>query len=206
MKCALIIILVLALILFIVILLLKKISVKEEFKMPNIKEVKNLEYINPNPSIEIILTNYRKYQFNIQKSNINDPVSLTKTEDKRIKVCNNRKCIGFFPIKDYKDFNLILKCPHYFEAKIASFIPKGNIAKQISIYVKVKKNYSSKLYKKDPKYLSTIININSLFEVDQIIETSYGPSTILEVNEDYLVVDVPSLGRREIYNLKEIKL
>ena len=62
------------------------------------------------------------------------------------------------------------------------------------------------MYNINHNYLNNLINIHHIFEKNQIIETSYGPSTILEVHDHYLIVDVPSLGKREIYNITEINI
>ena len=58
---------------------------------------------------------------------------------------------------------------------------------------------------KRDRYLNKLISLESLFEINQIIETNYGSSTIIEIKKDYLIVDVPSLGKREIYDISSIK-
>ena len=189
--------LVILLIIFISLILFLKKKENKNIKTNKKEQIKPLSS-NNNPVFEVTLINYRQEQLNIYRSNINDYLSFKKANDKRIKVLNNSKCIGLISTKDYKKFNLISEHPNYFEGKIISFIPQENTLKKVLISVQVKVEYSNKVYKKNKEYFPSLISIHSLFEKNQIIETSYGPSTILEIHDDHLIVDVPSLGKRVI--------
>ena len=147
---------------------------------------------------------YKKAQLNITKSHLSEELYFKKDKDKRIKVyTSNKKYIGKIAIKDYKNFDLIAKKPYYFEGVIYSYLKEDITAKKVIISIQAKIEYSKEIYKINNDYLNKLVTLNSIFEVNQIIQTSYGASTIIEIHEDHLIVDVPSLGKREIYNLKE---
>lgn len=207
MKYAIIALLLIIIIFALIILYLKKISAKNNnFFDISIatQNTANIDNSNKNPSFIVSLLNYKKYQLNIYKSKINDIVTLKKQKDKRIKVYNNSKCIGLIAIKDYKDFSLIANHTEYFEGRIATFERLSNTSIKVSLKIQVKQECSKKVYSINPDNLPSLINMNSLFEIGEIINSSYGPSTITEIYDDHLIVEVPSLGKREIYNIKDI--
>ena len=207
MKYAIILILILISVLICTIIVLKNNS-KNKTIIPNIKPktpiYKETKDDNYNPSFEVELIDYKKNQLNISKSHLNDEVHFKKDKDKRIKVYTTSKLyIGKIAIKDYKNFDLIAKKPYYFEGVIYSYLKEDITAKKVIISIQAKIEYSKEIYKINNDYLNKLVTLNSIFEVNQIIQTSYGASTIIEIHEDHLIVDVPSLGKREIYNLKE---
>lgn len=161
---------------------------------------------NKNPAIQVTLVEYKKYQLNIYNSKINELLTLRKSKDKKIKILNQSKCIGIISAKDIKNLELIQKKPEYFEGRIIAFEKQSNLLNKVIVEIQAKLNCSKKIYKINKVYLNSIISIHSLFIKDQIIETNYGPSTIIEVLDDHLLVDVPSLGTREIYDIKEIEI
>jgi len=207
MKYAIIALLAIIIIFVFIIIYLKKISSNNENFFDISVATQNTSTIdntNKNPGFLVTLLNYKKHQLNIYKSKINDIVTFKKQKDKRIKVYNNSNCIGLIAIKDYKDFNLIAKHTNYFEGRIANFEKENNTLQKVTLKIQVKKECSKKVYLINPDYFSTLINMHCLFEIGEIINSSYGPSTIVEIFDDHLIVDVPSLGNREIYNIKDI--
>lgn len=205
MKYAIISLVIIVIIFILIIIYLKKQSNKTNIP-PIQKEIKEVCEENKNPFITLTLVEHRKYQVNVYHSKINDYLTFRKSKDKRIKVLNNSKCIGLISAKDCKNLNLLQKKPEYFQGKVISFTGQSNMLYKVEIQIQLKLSYSKKVYRLNKEYLNKLVSIHSLFVKDQIIETSYGPSTILEVNDDHLIIDVPSLGTREIYNIDEIEI
>lgn len=178
--------------------------------MPNTKNTikRNPDDIysdNPNPSFEVTLLDYKKTQVAISKSYESESVSFTCAKNKRINVyTTNKKYIGQIAIKDYKPFELIAKKPNYFEGIITGYETVNIMTKKVIISVEAKEEHSIDIYKTDKSYLNTLITLKSIFKINDVIETSYGPSSITQVFDDHLIVEVPSLGTREIYDIDEI--
>ena len=188
---------------------MKKVTKNNNFILPNTKSneiTKNDIYSdNPNPSFEVTLMDYKENQLAINKSFENESVSFKVAKNKRINVyTTNKKYIGQIAIKDYKQFNLIAQKPQYFEGIIIGYQTINMITKKVIISVEAKQENSIEIYKIDKSYLNTLITLKAMFEKNEIIETNYGPSTIIEVFENHLLVDVPSLGNREIYDIEHI--
>lgn len=208
MKYAIILILILVLSFIGTIIILKRNSNKK-VHLPTTKskkpEYKETTIDNYNPSFEVELMEHKKSQLNINNSHLNEEVYFKKDKDKRIKVyTSNKKYIGKIAIKDYKKFDLIAKYPNYFEGVIYSYIKEDITTKKVIISIQAKVEYSTKIYNINPTYLNTLITLKSIFEENQIIETNYGVATIIAVYEDHLIVEVPSLGNREIYDFNNI--
>lgn len=207
MKYAIIALIILIVIFILIIYLMKilanKTSISKEISQEEQTPKENIN-TNHNPSFCVDLLDYTKAKNNVYKSNINDIVSFKKTSNNRIKVYSKSKYIGLIAIKDYKSFDLIKNNPQYFEGTIISKPDFNNYLKKVTIKIQVKEHYSREVYLINNEYLNKLITLNTLFEIGQIIETSYGPSTIIEILNNHLIVEVPSLGKREIYNIKEI--
>jgi hypothetical protein len=208
MKYALIIIIVLFLTVLFTILYLKKCTKKNIVSMPNEKSelpvYKDEQGTNSNPSFTVELLDYKKNQYNISQCSLGEKLYYKKAKNKRIKVYTRKKLyIGEIAIKDYKAFTLIALHPDYFEGLIYS-LKKEKIIKKVIINVQAKVEFSKEIYLLNKQYLNTLITLSSLFEKDQIVETNYGPSTIIEITNEYLVVNVPSLGNRQIYDIDSI--
>jgi hypothetical protein len=173
---------------------------------PNKKQYNNSSSnYNPNPTFKVELINFKKNQFSINKSTINESVYFKINKNKRVDVYTiNNRYIGQIAIKDYKNFSLISQKPNYFEGQIHSFITESITTKKVIIHIQAKIETSLDIYKIDKTYLNTIITLQSIFSENDVVETNYGPSTILKVFENSLLVDVPSLGQREIYDIDSI--
>ena len=198
-----ILIVIFILIIYLMKILANKTSIAKEITKEE-QTIKEKPNTNHNPSFNVDLLDYNKAKNNIYKSDINDIVSFKKNDNNRIKVFNKTKYIGLIAIKDCKSFSLIQTNPQYFEGKIISKPDFNNNLKKVTIKIQVKEHYSKNVFLINNEYLNKLITLNTLFEVGQIIETSYGPSTITEILNDHLIVEVPSLGKREIYDIKEI--
>lgn len=191
------------------ILYIKKTANKSNTTMPNtknaIKRNPDDNYSdNPNPSFEVTLLDYKKNQLSISKSYENESVYFTVAKNKRINVYTvNKRYIGQIAIKDYKSFNLIASKPKFFEGIIIGYETVNIMTKKVIISVEAKEEKSVDIYKIDKSYLNTLITLKSIFKKNDVIETSYGPSTVIDVFDDHLIVDVPSLGKREIYDISE---
>ena len=207
MKYAIISIFVLLFILILVVFLLKKSNSKKTFIIPskvNKPIYENIED-NSNPTFEVELIDYKKSQLGINKSSLGEPIYFKKGKNKRINVYTTNKIyIGQIAIKDYKKFNLIANKPNFFEGTIFSFKTDNIITKKVIISIQAKIEFSKQIYLLDKTYLNTIITLSSLFVPDEIIETNYGAATIISVYNDHLLVDVPPLGNREIYDIDPI--
>ena len=172
-------------------------------KPPTYKEEYTID--NPNPKFEVELKDFKHAQLGINRSTRNESVYFKVTKKKRIDVFTfNKQYLGQILIKDYKDYALIGQKPEYFEGEISSFIRESYSIKKVIISIQVKVESSKEVYNLDKSYLNTLITLPSLFTINQIVETSYGPSTILKVFDDHLLVEVPSLGNREIYDIDAI--
>ena len=172
-------------------------------KPPTYKEEYTID--NPNPKFEVELKDLKHAQLGINRSTRNESVYFKVTKKKRIDVFTfNKQYLGQILIKDYKDYALIGQKPEYFEGEISSFIRESYSIKKVIISIQVKVESSKEVYNLDKSYLNTLITLPSLFTINQIVETSYGPSTILKVFDDHLLVEVPSLGNREIYDIDAI--
>ena len=210
MKYLFITILILIIFLIIVFISIKKASQNSNSVMPNTKQKKELTKDdiyskNPNPSFEVTLIDYKQNQISINNSFENESVYFKLDKDKRIKVYTiNKKYIGKISIKDYKLFDLISLKPEYFEGIIIGYQTVNRVNKKVIINTQVKEENSIDVYKINTSYLNTLITLKAMFEKNEIINTSYGPSTIIEVYDNYLLVDVPSLGTREIYDIQSI--
>lgn len=206
MKYAIIILLCIVIIFILTILYLKKHSKQKATQQTEDKNTNIKTEENCNPTKETTLIEHKKYQINIYHSKIGDTLLFKNETNKRIKVLNDSKCIGIIPAKDVRKIELLEQFPHYYEGKIIEFQDVDLMTHKVCIKLQIKTTYSKDVYNLNHNYLNSLINIHSLFEKNQIVETSYGPSTILEVNDNYLIVDVPSLGKREIYDIKEINI
>lgn len=191
------------------VLFIKKTSKNNNFVMPNTKNTikKSPDDIysdNPNPSYQVTLIDYKKNQFAISKSYESESVFFKVAKNKRINVYTiNKQYIGQIAIKDYKPFSLIATKPDFFEGIITGYQTVNIMTKKVIISVEAKEENSIEIYKIDKSYLNTLITLKSIFKKNDVIETSYGPSTVTDVFDDYLIVDVPSLGKREIYDISE---
>lgn len=209
MKYAIIFILILIISLIILLLYFKKNSKNKDFKMPNVK-IKMPTYIetfndNHNPSFLVELIDYKKGQLGISKSTIGEKVTFKLENNKRITVKSiNKQYLGQIAIKDYKNFSLIASKPNYFEGEIYSFNKESLGIKKVIISVQAKEEFSKQIYHTNKNYLNTLITLKALFSEEQIIETNYGPATIKKIYEDHLLVEVPSLGNREIYDIENL--
>ena len=160
---------------------------------------------NPNPSFLVELIDYKKNQLEISKSYINEMLSFSKSKKNRIKVYNSRnKYIGEITIKDYKDFDLIKDYTDYFEGQIYSFVKEKLTEKKVVISIQIKEECSKKIYQLDKSYLNKLISLSALFTESEIVETNYGPASVIDILEDHIVVDVPSLGQRKIYDIESL--
>ena len=188
---------------------LKNSSSSNNSPMPNVK-IKTPVYKetiddNPNPSFEVLLVDFKKNQLAINKSTIGEEIYFKTSKNKRINVYNSKKqYIGQILTKDYKQFSLIANNPEYFEGEIFSFNNEVFGIKKVIISIQAKVEYSKTIYQLNKNYLNTLITLNSLFEKEQIIETNYGPATVVEIYENHLLVEVPSLGNREIYDIESL--
>lgn len=172
-------------------------------KTPVYKEEYTID--NPNPDFQVELKDFKHAQLGINRATKNEGVYFKVTKKNRIDVFTlNKQYLGQILVKDYKDFSLISQKPEYFEGEITSFIRESYSIKKVIITLQVKSESSKEVYKLDKSYLNTLITLPSLFTIGQIVETNYGPSTILKVYEDHLLVEVPSLGNREIYDIDPI--
>lgn len=208
MKYLIIFILFLILLTVIVFIYLKQMSTKTNISMPN-QKANNTTTIsqeeNQNPTFRVELIDHKKCQLGISKSTKNETIKFKKAQNKRINVYTiNKQYIGQIAIKDYKDFSLISKKPNYFEGEISAIEYDNLTHKKVIINVRVKIECSKEVYNIDKNYLNTLITLFSLFSKNEIIETNYGPSTIIEIYNDHLLVEIPSLGNREIYDIENI--
>lgn len=196
--------------LIIIFIFLKKLSKNTSSIMPSFNQKKELTKDdiyskNPNPSFEVTLIDFKQNQIAISNSFENESVYFKVDKDKRINVYTiNKKYIGQIAIKDYKPFNLIALKPKYFEGIIIGYQTVNMVTKKVTISTQVKEENSIDVYKINTSYLNTLITLKAMFEKNEVIETSYGPSTIIKVCDNHLLVDVPSLGKREIYNIDYI--
>lgn len=188
---------------------LKKISSKNKVILPNTKitlpkyeeKIKN----NDNPKFQVQLISKNKEQLNIDKSHIGETLRFTIAKNKKINVYNTQnKIIGQIAIKDYKSIPLIADHPNYFKGEIARFEKQTYTLKKVIINIQVKVEYSKPIFLLDKAYLNTLITLNSLFEINQVVETNYGAATIININTDHIIADVPSLGIRKIYDIESI--
>ena len=207
MKYAVIFILILLLILLIVIFYLKNTSNKNSLTLPNTKKIVNVESSkdNFNPHFEIELVDFKKAQLGINKSSLGENIIFKKNKNKRINVYSiNKQYIGQVAVKDHKKLPLLISNPNYFEGEIYSFIKTNIATKKVIISIQAKVEFSKEIYFKNKDHLNTLITLHSLFVPSEIIETNYGPSTVIEVFQDHLLVEIPSLGNREIYDIDTI--
>lgn len=205
MKYAIIILIFIIFIFILTIFYLKKLNMRNPAQNEE-KNIQNEIEENRNPATKTTLIEYKKYQINIYHSQVGDILAFKKETKNRIKVLNKSKCIGIIPAKEVRKIELLEKFPHYYEGKIIEFENVELMTDKVCITLQIKEECSKEVYNLNHNYLNNLISIHCLFEKDQIISTNYGPSTVLEVHDNYLIVDVPSLGKREIYNINEIEL
>lgn len=171
-------------------------------KLPVYQDKKDTEIKNLNPIFNVELINYSKYTQAIYKSYVNEKLYFKTASDKRIDVyTEKRRLIGQIAKKDYKDFSIIAEKPQYFEGYIKSFNVYGYSSKKVNICLQIKKAHSKDVYLINNSYLNNLVTLKEIFTESQIVETNYGPATIIEIKDNHLIVEVPSLGKREIYDI-----
>lgn len=191
------------------IIYLKNHSSKNKVSLPNTKNhlpnYKETIQDNNNPKFQIQLISTKKEQINIDKSYIGESIHFSLAPNKKINVYNTKnKLIGQIAVKDYKNIPLLNTNTNYFEGEIAKFEKHNFTTKKVIINVQVKVESSIQIYLLNKTYLNTLITLNSLFDIDQIIETNYGAATITNIYNDHITVNVPSLGIRKIYDIDSI--
>ena len=61
------------------------------------------------------------------------------------------------------------------------------------------------LFKENESVLDVYVNLKSLFQKNESVYCNYGESKVIEIYNDHILVDVPKLGKREIYDFKSIE-
>lgn len=174
-------------------------------KLPVYQDKEDAKEENLNPLFKVELINYSKYKSAIYKSYVNEALYFKTANDKRIDVyTEKRRLIGQIAKKDYKDFSLIAEKPEFFEGYIKSFNVYGYSSKKVDICLQIKKAHSKDVYLINNSYLNNLVTLQEIFTENQIIETNYGPATIIEIKDNHLIVEVPSLGKREIYDINSL--
>ena len=113
--------------------------------------------------------------------------------------------IGIVSKKDVALFPYIHKKPIYFEGAITAIKNSSKTSLKLKVVIQVKREYSFRLFKEDPSVLDVYVALESLARKDEIILCNYGRAKVVEMFDDHILVEVPHLGQRTIYDLTSIE-
>lgn len=166
----------------------------------------NNEIVNENPNFTVWLIDIGKAQEEICKSELGDLVKFRVNKDNRLEVYNlKNKYLGIVAKKDTDSFSLIYQNPSFFQGEIIAISASSKSSYKVKVNIKVKSDASFRLFKEDATVLNKLVSLKSMFKKEEIIICNYGKVKIIDIYKDYLLVDVPHLGERKIYDLEEIE-
>lgn len=164
------------------------------------------EMINANPSFVVWLTNITKYQTAIRTSQLSDKVKFRINLAQEIEAYTIRSgVIGVVAKKDAVLFPIIYEKPIFFEGKIIAIAKSSKSSLKVKVIIQVKSEYSFRLFKEYPDILEKYVSIQTLAKKDEIIICNYGRAKVLELYDDHILVEVPHLGKRAIYDITSIE-
>ena len=164
------------------------------------------EVFNENPSFIVWLIDITKYQRAICETRVGDYVRFRLNSEKNAEAYTLRSGkIGTISKKDAALFPLIYKNPIYFEGKVLSITNSSKSSYKVKVKIQVKPEYSFRLFQDDPEAMDKYVTLDSLVKKNQTIICNYGKVTVLEVQDDYILVDVPHLGQRKIYDFTSME-
>lgn len=164
------------------------------------------EVFNTNPSFIVWLADITKHQSAIRECHLSDKVKFRINSEKDVEAYTIRNgSIGTISKKDMALFPIIYKKPIYFEGVIIAIANSSKTTLKVKVALQVKREYSFRLFKEDSSVLDTYVSLESLAKKDEIIICNYGRAKVVELFEDHILVDVPHLGRRSIYDLTSIE-
>ena len=164
------------------------------------------EVFNTNPSFVVWLADITKHQNAIKASKLGEKVRFRLNADKDIEAYTLRNgSIGTITKKDVALFPIIYKKPIYFEGSIIAIANSSKNSLKIKVVLQVKREYSFRLFNEDNTVLDTYVSLESLVNKDEIIICNYGRVKVVELFEDHILVEVPHLGKRTIYDLDSIE-
>lgn len=164
------------------------------------------ETINMNPSFIVWLADITKYQSAIKSCQLGDKVKFRLNVDKDVEAYTLRSgSIGTISKKDVALFPYIHKKPIYFEGSITAIKNSSKTSLKVKVVIQVKREYSFRLFKEDNSVMDVYVALESLAKKDEIIICNYGRAKVVELYEDHILVEVPHLGQRTIYDLTSIE-
>ena len=164
------------------------------------------EVFNTNTSFVVWLADITKHQNSIKACKLGDKVKFRLNVDKDVEAYTLRNgSIGTITKKDAALFPIIYKKPIYFEGSIIAIANSSKSSLKVKVVLQIKKEYSFRLFKEDNSVLNVYISLESLASKDEMIICNYGRAKVIELHEDHILVDVPHLGRRTIYDLTSLE-
>lgn len=164
------------------------------------------EVFNENPSFIVWLVDITKYQNSIAHTRVGDYVRFRINSEKNVEAYTMRSGgIGTVSKKDAALFPLIYTKPIYFEAIVISIANSSKNSYKVKVKIQVKKEYSFRLFQDDSEAMDKYVTLESLVKKNQTIICNYGKAKVIEVQEDYILVDVPHLGQRKIYDFSSLE-
>ena len=164
------------------------------------------EVFNANPSFVVWLADITKHQNAIKASGLGDKVKFRLNADKGIEAYTLRNgCIGTITKKDAALFPIIYEKPIYFEGSIIAIANSSKNSLKIKIVLQVKREYGFRLFSENNSALGVYVSLLSFVDKDEMIICNYGRVKVIELFQDHILVDVPHLGKRAIYDLTSIE-
>lgn len=164
------------------------------------------ETSNINPCFSVWLADLTKHQSAIRQCELNDFLKFRINVHGVIEVYSIKHgVIGTILKKDAVLFPIIYDKPNYFEGQIIAIAKSSKSSLKVRVNLQIKTEYSFRLFKENNNALFTYINLESMVKANDTIMCNYGKVVVLEVFNNHLLVDVPNLGKREIYDLKNIE-
>ena len=165
------------------------------------------EVFNTNPSFVVWLADITKHQNAIKASKLGDKVRFRLNVNRDVEAYTLRNgSIGTVTKKDVALFPIIYKKPIYFEGTIVAIANSSKSSLKVKVVLQVKREYSFRLFKEDNSVLDVYVSLESFANKDEMIICNYGRAKVLELYEDHILVDVPHLGKRTIYDLTSIEV
>lgn len=164
------------------------------------------EVLNENPSFVVWLIDITKYQSAICQTRVGDYIRFRINSEKNVEAYTIRSGgIGTISKKDAALFPLVYTKPIYFEGKVLSIANSSKSSYKVKVKIQVKQEYSFRLFQDDSEAMDKYITLESLVKKNQTIICNYGKAKVVEVGDDYILVDVPHLGQRKIYDFSSLE-
>lgn len=167
----------------------------------------NDEATNLNPGFCVELIDIKSAQDNISRCELGQKIRFIISGEGRIEAytLGASRYLGIVAKKDTKEFLDIYENPDFFEGEVIAKIRSSRSSYKLRIIIKAKADASFRIFKEDSQALNSLVKLEEMFEVGEAIICNYGKALIVEIHSDSLLVGVPHLGNRTIYDLTSVE-